>query len=269
MIKTEKVLAKKSLGQHFLKNEALIKNIVNLANIQEAEQVLEIGPGPGALTKLLFHKNCAKLLLLEKDNAFAQKHLDYIAENQWQNMQVINMDALDFDWKSLEGNWKIISNLPYNVGSVLIWDIVSQVPNLTLAVFMVQKEVAMRIRAECNSKTYGAISAWVQNFCSVKKGLSVSPSAFYPPPKVDSEVIVLTPIQKDCLPSYPENLAKTIKLCFQQRRKQLHKILQKNFPNTYTEEIWEKIGQTKSCRAENLSPKQFKLLSDILFKANN
>ncbi len=261
----EKVIAKKSLGQHFLKNESVIKNIINLAAIKDDEQLMEIGPGLGALTNHLYHKNCSKLYLLEKDDVFAKNHHDYSILNNLEQIKVFHMDALTFDWKSLEGKWKIIGNLPYNVASPLIWDIVSQVPELDLAVFMIQKEVARRIRADINNKVYGALTAWVQSFCSVKKGLVVTPSAFNPPPKVDSEVIVLKSLPKESFPKNPENLAKTIKICFQQRRKQLHGILQKNFPNTYDESIWEKIGLDKNTRAENLTPLQFQYLSEVLF----
>lgn len=263
---TEKILAKKSLGQHFLKNESVISKIIELGEISENDQVMEIGPGPGALTSILCTMPCQKLWLLEKDDVFAQKHADYAKENKLEHIRVFHIDALTFPWKELQGEWKIMGNLPYNVASPMMWDIVSQVPNLSKAVFMIQKEVAERIRAKEGSKTYGALSAWIQSFCKAEKGFVIRPSAFTPPPKVDSEIIIFKPLPKEDLPKQPEQLAKLIKAAFQQRRKQLHGILQKAFPERYSETIWDALGMPKETRAEMLSPKDFQHLCDLLFQ---
>ncbi len=259
------VVAKKSLGQHFLKNDSVIQRIINLGNIQEDEQVMEIGPGPGALTNLLRDLRCSKLWLLEKDDAFALKHEEYAETKKLEHMKVFHMDALTFDWKSLEGEWKIMGNLPYNVASPLMWDIVSQVPQLKSAVFMIQKEVAQRIRAAEGSKTYGALSVWIQSYCKVEKGFIVSPTAFSPPPKVDSEVIILKPLPKEALPKDPKNLSRLIKIGFQQRRKQLHGLLQKALPKEYNPNIWDILELDMHCRAETLSPQKFQQLCALLF----
>lgn len=260
----EKIFAKKSLGQHFLNNESIIKKIIELGEISPNDNVLEIGPGPGALTNILRELPCQKLWLLEKDDAFAEKHAQEAAENKRTHMQIFHIDALTFPWKTLQGEWKIIGNLPYNVASPLMWDIVSEVPQLTKAVFMIQREVAERIRAKEGSKTYGALSAWIQSFCKVEKGFVIRPSAFTPPPKVDSEIIIFKPLPKEELPNYPDDLAKLIKITFQQRRKQLHGILQKAYPNAYSESIWNEMQIPKETRAEMLSPKQFQKLASLL-----
>lgn len=262
---SEKILAKKSLGQHFLKNESVISKIIELGEIKENDQVMEIGPGPGALTGILRTMPCRKLWLFEKDDAFAQKHAEYAQEHGLEHIRVFHIDALTFPWKDLEGEWKIMGNLPYNVASPMMWDIVSQVPNMAKAVFMIQKEVAERIRAKEGSKTYGALSAWIQSFCRVEKGFVIRPSAFTPPPKVDSEIIVFRPLPKEELPQHPENLAKLLKAAFGQRRKQLHGVLQKAFPEQYSETVWNRLGIPKETRAEMLSPKDFQKLSLLLF----
>lgn len=264
----DKIIAKKSLGQHFLNNESVIRKIIELGEISPSDSILEIGPGPGALTAILRELPCQKLWLLEKDDIFAKMHADYAAENKRSHMQVFHLDALTFSWKDLQGEWKIMGNLPYNVASPLMWDIVSQVPKLAKAVFMIQKEVAERIRAKEGSKTYGALSAWIQSFCKVEKGFVIRPSAFTPPPKVDSEIIIFKPLPSEELPEYPYELAKLIKITFQQRRKQLHGILQKAYPNTYTETIWTAMQIPKETRAEMLSPKQFQKLAALLAKTN-
>ncbi len=262
---TEKIPAKKSLGQHFLKNESVINKIIELGDFSAADQILEIGPGPGALTSILRTLDCQKLWLLEKDDVFARNHAQYAEENKLGHMRVFHTDALTFPWRDLRGNWKIIGNLPYNVASPLMWDIVSQVPKLSKAVFMIQKEVAERIRAKEGNKTYGALSAWIQSFCKVEKGFVIRPSAFTPPPKVDSEIIIFKPLPEEELPKHPEYLATLIKTAFQQRRKQLHGIFQKAFPSQYAETIWQQMEIPKESRAETLSPKQFQKLADLLF----
>lgn len=261
-----KVLAKKSLGQHFLRDRNAIQRIIDFGRIGEDDQVMEIGPGPGALTNTLREMPCQKLWLLEKDDNFAQKHAEYAQNNKKEHMQIYHIDALTFPWKDLEGKWKILGNLPYNVASPMMWDIVAEVPQLEIAVFMIQKEVAERIRAGEGSKTYGALSVWMQSFCKVEKGFVVSPNAFSPPPKVDSEVIVLKPLPIEQRPQDPKNLARLIKICFQQRRKQLQGILQKALPQQYYPEVWDDLGLAGSSRAETLSPKQFQKLCALLFK---
>ena len=263
-----KIIAKKSLGQHFLNNESVIKKIIDLGEISPNDNVLEIGPGPGALTAILRELPCQRLWLLEKDDVFAQNHVDYAKENKLAHMRVFHIDALTFSWKDLQGEWKIMGNLPYNVASPLMWDIVSQVPQLSKAVFMIQKEVAERIRAKEGSKTYGALSVWIQSFCKVEKGFVIRPSAFTPPPKVDSEIIVFKPLPREELPNYPNDLAKLIKITFQQRRKQLHGILQKVYPVTYHDSIWNELQIPKETRAEMLSPKQFQQLASLLKTTN-
>lgn len=132
--------AKKSLGQHFLKDAKTSARIVDLLRIGPEDRVLEIGPGPGAITGIIHERGPAEFRLIEKDSYWAAHHAEL--ERPAPAVQVLNADALAFPWESLEGPWKIISNLPYNVGSPLMWDIVSRTPDLTRAVFMVQKEVA-------------------------------------------------------------------------------------------------------------------------------
>ena len=176
--------AKKSLGQHFLKDAKTSARIVDLLRIGPEDRVLEIGPGPGAITGIIHERGPAEFRLIEKDSYWAAHHAEL--ERPAPAVQVLNADALAFPWESLEGPWKIISNLPYNVGSPLMWDIVSRTPDLTRAVFMVQKEVAERLYAKPGTKDYGALSVWIQSYVRVEWGFVVGPGAFNPPPKVDS-----------------------------------------------------------------------------------
>ena len=217
--------AKKSLGQHFLKNSDISSRIVDLLRIEEHDQVLEIGPGPGALTGLIRSLRPARLLLLEKDDHWAAAHAR--ALRGCPAACARSMNALEFAWEELDGPWKIIGNLPYNIASPLIWDCVSRVPDLAAAVFMTQKEVAERLAAPPGNRAYGALSVWVQSFAGVEWGFTVGPDNFSPPPKVDSAVVRMTPLPRKMRPQDPAGLARMIKLCFQHRRKQLQAILRR------------------------------------------
>lgn len=137
----------------------LIEQPQDLLRIGPEDRVLEIGPGPGAITGIIHERGPAEFRLIEKDSYWAAHHAEL--ERPAPAVQVLNADALAFPWESLEGPWKIISNLPYNVGSPLMWDIVSRTPDLTRAVFMVQKEVAERLYAKPGTKDYGALSVWI------------------------------------------------------------------------------------------------------------
>ena len=125
---------KKSLGQHFLRNPDICKRIAALANLQDEDLVLEIGPGPGALTKVLETLPHSRLLLLEKDAHWANVRKTEAEART----EVLCMDALTFRWEELEGPWKIVGNLPYNVASPLIWDIAATAKATRRTVFMIQ-----------------------------------------------------------------------------------------------------------------------------------
>ena len=209
--------AKKSLGQHFLTNPGICRRIVDLIAPSGSDSILEIGPGPGALTGVLEKAPHARLLLLEKDDYWAGVR----AREGGPSTEVRCMDALTFPWGDLEGQWKLIGNLPYNVASPLIWDIAWKCRALTRAAFMVQKEVGDRLAAAPGTRHYGALSVWVQAWLCVRMEFTLGPGAFSPPPKVDSAVLSFTPLPPERHPKNPERLASLIKLCFQQRRKQM------------------------------------------------
>ncbi len=253
--------AKKSLGQHFLRDESAVRRIGDMLDIEEGDHVLEIGPGPGALTGILRESSCASLTLLEKDDRFAALHTAIPR----QGLEVIHGDALAYPWEKLIGPCKIVGNLPYNVASPLMWDIVSRTPGYVRAVFMIQKEVADRILAAPGGKTYGALSAWIQSFTTPRKGFLVRPGSFSPPPKVDSAVITLTPLPRDDFPQDPTGLSALLKICFQQRRKQMQSLLRTRFPVENVLSSLEKVGIAPTRRPETLTPKEFQSLALRLF----
>lgn len=252
--------AKKSLGQHFLRNEGVCRRIAQLLEPAPEDRLLEIGPGPGALTRALEAQPHASLLLLEKDRHWA-------AERQRQaapGTRAVLMDALRFDWRRLtrEAAWKVVGNLPYNVASPLIWDIVSQ-GGASRCVFMVQKEVGLRLAATPGSRQYGALSVWVQAHARPRLEFSLGPGAFVPPPKVDSAVLSFTPRPPEARPAHPAALERLLRLCFQQRRKQLGGIFGRAGLAWLAGEL-PALGLAPRLRPEALSVEAFLRLSELL-----
>ena len=233
--------AKRSLGQNFLRDANVAARIVAALEIERQDRVIEIGPGPGALTGLI-QAACPDLfIVLEKDRnlAFMQDRPEpgfrehaFAPAGQEQKSVVVRpvlTDALVFPWERLvpesgKPGWKIIGNLPYNIASPLMWELFSRVTGLGRAVFMIQKEVGERLTAEPGTGAYGALSVWIRSFVAVRRLMIVPPSVFVPRPKVDSAVLLFTPLQER-----PQvDLARfsgLLRVCFQQRRKQLGTIL--------------------------------------------
>ncbi len=243
---------KKSLGQNFLQDENIARKIVAL--VDKSRPVLEIGAGRGALTRFLLEQGVS-LTVLEKDCLL----VSFLRE-EFASLEVICADALQFDWESVQ-NQVIIGNLPYNVASPIIWEVVSR-STFCQAVFMVQKEVAERICACPGKKAYGALSVWVQAFAQVEYAFTVSPNVFFPRPKVDSAVVKFLPVVQKVDRKALKNV---LALLFRQRRKQIGGLL-KPFWNKDFDAWLERCGLSRQSRAENISPQHFLLLSELLRK---
>lgn len=250
--------AKKSLGQNFLKDPNICRKIVDALVPAEDDYIIEIGPGQGALTEHLVETDARKLVAIEMDDSLAERLVE-----RWPSLDVVHSDAMKYPWASLDEPCKVIGNLPYNVGSKLVWDIVSNVKTLQRAVFMVQHEVAQRLTAEPGSKAYGGLTAWVKNFCKTTYLFKVPPTVFRPQPKVDSAVVRFEPFSPDEWPDEPERLSMLIKLLFQQRRKQVSTILKKRW-TPEVERWFEENDVSPKSRPENLTPEQFRSLSRVI-----
>ena len=259
--------AKKSLGQHFLKDAKTSARIVDLLRIGPEDRVLEIGPGPGAITGIIHERGPAEFRLIEKDSYWAAHHAEL--ERPAPAVQVLNADALAFPWESLEGPWKIISNLPYNVGSPLMWDIVSRTPDLTRAVFMVQKEVADRLSEKPGSKIYGTPSVKLAWYGTAERVGVIGRNVFWPAPNVDSALVLFkrypgghTPAADNADGSVVdrETVFRLIDAAFGQRRKTLHAALKKIVPS----EAFEKAGIDPTRRGETLTIDEFVALARAL-----
>lgn len=253
--------AKKSLGQNFLIDQNICRKIVDAVRPGEDDFIIEIGPGQGALTGHLAGAGVRKLVAIEMDDSLAQR-----LNAEYPLLEVVRMDATKYPWSELNetGPCKIIGNLPYNVGSKLIWDIVSTVTTLERAVFMVQHEVAQRLTAEPGNKTYGGLTAWVKNFCTTNYLFKVPPTVFRPKPKVDSAVVSFSPLPVEARlrNDEKEGLARLIKQLFQQRRKQVRTILKKQW-TPEVEQWFVDQGIEPTIRPEKLTPEQFASLSRL------
>ena len=252
--------AKKNLGQHFLHQRSVAERIVQLLEVGPQDRVLEIGPGSGALSALLRAAKPARLLLVEKDGYWAAER------RKAGDGQVVLMDAMHFAWNRITPDrpWKIIGNLPYNVASPLLWDIASQADGLQRAVCMVQKEVALRIIASPDTQHYGALSVWLQSFTLPQLVFTVGPGAFTPPPKVHSAVMVFEPLPLAQRAPKPAALASLLKICFQNRRKQLRSIFRMH-QREYGLPILRELAIDPQSRPERLAPKLFQELSARLY----
>ena len=246
--------AKKSLGQNFLRDNNIARNIVKALEIEPGEAVIEIGPGPGALTGMILGHCPSRLVLVEKDRHWAEERM----RHGQGSLAVILADALTMAWERFTGPWKFIGNLPYNVASPLMWDIFSRTPGLCRAVFMIQKEVGQRITAKPDSSAYGALSVWVQSFMIPKVEFFVPPQVFHPRPKVDSAVLSFTPLGRDRGDFSPPALAAALKACFQMRRKQLGTIVRAAGKSP---DLLRDLGIDPTLRPENLTVRTFHRLA--------
>ncbi len=255
--------AKKSLGQNFLQDDNICRRIAALLDTTDADRIIEIGPGPGALTRFLQASPHSLLILLEKDTWWASDR-QRVADCR---TQTVLTDALAFDWRRISPQypWIIAGNLPYNVASPLIWDITAQATGLVRAVFMVQKEVGLRLCAQPGTKQYGALSAWVQSHVSPTLEFIVRPGAFSPQPKVDSAVLSFTPLPVAQRPTEPDSLKRLLSLCFQQRRKQLGGIFRRAALPDW-EDILRALRIEPTLRPEALSPVTFNKMA-VSFRA--
>ena len=258
VIATHQLSAKKSLGQNFLLDLNLTAKIARQAGDLSGADALEIGPGPGGLTRGLLAEGARRVLAIEKDERCLPA-LQEISDAYVGRLQVINGDALEIDpLQYLTPPIKIAANLPYNVGTELLvrWLTPKEWPpfwqSLTL---MFQKEVAERIVAQPGSKAYGRLAILAQWRADAKIVLDLPPQAFTPPPKVSSAVVHLTALPEPRYPADAATLSRVVAAGFNQRRKMLRASLKGVAPNIEDHLIAAGIQPTE--RAEQVSLEQF------------
>ena len=260
--------AKKNLGQNFLLDLNLTRKIARSAGELEKHTIIEVGPGPGGLTRGLLMEGAKRVVAIERDERVLPA-LEQIGVAYPGQLDVICDDALKVDWQTIiagiDGPVKIVANLPYNIATALLvgWLTVEQWPpwfsSLTL---MFQKEVAERIIAPPGTKTFGRLSILSQWRADPQKLFDVSPQAFTPPPKVTSSIVHITPHKEPILDCDVENLGCITQAAFGQRRKMLRASLKGTLPDTI--KMLESVGIDPTLRAEQLDVKDFCALANLL-----
>lgn len=263
VIATHGLAAKKQLGQNFLLDLNLTAKIARLAGDLSGADVLEVGPGPGGLTRGLLAEGARRVLAIEKDPRCLPA-LAEISDAYPGRLEVLNADALQVDARArLVPPIRIVSNLPYNVGTELLTGWLEDWPpfwaSLTL---MFQKEVAERIVARPGSKAYGRLAILAQWRTSAKIVLHLPPEAFTPPPKVHSAVVNLVPLAEPLAEAEPKVLFRVVAAAFNQRRKMLRASLRGLAPDM--EDRMATAGIMPTRRAEELSVEEFCALARTL-----
>lgn len=241
------------MGQNFLIDEDIAFNIVDLAQINNYDLIIEVGPGRGALTKYLAQSH-KSIIAVELDKRLAEHMLLNFKSHP--NIKIINDDILKIDWIKLIGGYKkilLISNLPYSISTPMLLKYLKQ-NKITSFVCMLQRELVHRLIAKPNTKEYGSISVLVQYYTTVKKILDVPNNAFIPAPKIDSNVVSINKINKH---SFDERWAKFIHLCFSHKRKTLVNNLKSSFAIPKIHEIFHLFNIDLNIRAEQLSVDMF------------
>jgi 16S rRNA (adenine1518-N6/adenine1519-N6)-dimethyltransferase len=265
VIRRHGLAARKSLGQNFLFDLNLTARIARAGGPLDGVTVLEVGPGPGGLTRALLAGGASRVVAIERDKR-AIAALQEIAAHYPDRLDIVAADALTFDPRPhlAGGPVRIVANLPYNIATALLvsWlDIEPWPPWYASAVLMFQREVAERIVASPHSKSYGRLSVLAQWRCEARILFDVNASAFVPPPKVTSSVVGLMP-RAAPMPCDRELLERVTQAAFGQRRKMLRQSLRSlgvDVPSLLTE-----AGLDATARAEDLSVADFVALARAL-----
>ncbi|MFP5380720.1 MAG: 16S rRNA (adenine(1518)-N(6)/adenine(1519)-N(6))-dimethyltransferase RsmA [Gammaproteobacteria bacterium] len=245
---------RKRFGQNFLVDDGVIHAIVNAIRPQAGETVVEIGPGLGALTRpLLEHLTHLHVVELDRD-LVARLRRTWPADR----MTVHEGDALKFDFASLGDGLRIVGNLPYNISTPLLFHLLTFAPHIRDMTFMLQKEVVERMVAAPSTPDYGRLSIMLQRRCHMDWLLDVPPTAFNPPPKVDSAVVRLIPKTPAEIAPLDEALfARVVAAAFAQRRKTLKNTL----GTLFTPADFAALGIDPGLRAEALAIVDYEALT--------
>ncbi len=267
VIRTHGLVAKKSLGQNFLRDLNLTRRIARAGGPLDSGTIIEIGPGPGGLTRALLMEGAQSLVVVEKDH----RCLRALAEIKavWpERLHIISGDAMKCDWDNHPPPRRLIANLPYNIATPLLigWlkDIAHNPQKFASLTLMFQKEVAMRLVAPPQTRTYGRLSVLTQWLCRTELLFDISPNAFVPAPKVTSSVIRLTPRDNPLAPARLATLEKITEATFGKRRKMLRQSLKSLCPDSPL--LIQRAGLNETARAEDLSVTDFCRLADCFHR---
>ena len=251
---------KKQLGQHFLTDRTVIEKIVMAVNPRLGDQLVEIGPGQGAITFPLLKRHGA-LTVIEFDRDLITPLSE--AAHGLGELTIVHKDVLKVDFGKLagDGRLRLVGNLPYNISTPILFHVLEHSEAIIDMHFMLQKEVVDRMGAGPGSKTYGRLSVMLQAVCDVQPLFDVPPIAFRPPPKVDSSVVRLVPRDRASVGvNDPALFERVVRDAFGQRRKTLRNALQA----ICSSDQMVAAGVRPELRAEQLEVAQFIKLSNAL-----
>jgi 16S rRNA (adenine1518-N6/adenine1519-N6)-dimethyltransferase len=249
--------AKKSFGQNFLVDQSIIADIIRAIRPESGDNMVEIGPGLGALTRpLLQHLDSLHVVEIDRD-IIARLKTDYPQDR----LIIHEGDALKFDFATLGSPLRVVGNLPYNISSPLLFHFADYAAHITDMHFMLQNEVVERMVAEPSTPAYGRLSVMLQYRFYMEKLIDVPPQSFRPAPKVDSAIVRMIPMSADKIAVDDEGLfAQVVSAAFGQRRKTLRNTLKSRMG----EADFDRLGINAQLRAENLSVAEFARIANYL-----
>jgi 16S rRNA (adenine1518-N6/adenine1519-N6)-dimethyltransferase len=237
---------RKRFGQHFLHDPGILKRIVEAIAPASGDPIVEIGPGEGALTRPLLAR-VPHLTAIEIDRDLAAR---LSQEFSSQRLSVVSADALDFDFSAFPPGLRVVGNLPYNISTPLLFHLARYADRVRDMHFMLQLEVVQRMVAKHSTPDYGRLSVMLQTRFKMHKLFNVAPGAFRPPPKVDSAVVRLVPLQEK-MKCDETRLEQIVRQAFSARRKTLRNAL------SLAPQDYEELGIDPKLRPENLSPADY------------
>lgn len=258
---------RKRFGQNFLHDSSVIRQIVDSIHLDRDDNLIEIGPGTGALTEPLLEE-VAAMTVIELDRDLADSLRIRIGANSHPSFTIIKASAMEVDYRTLysetHGKLRVVGNLPYNISTPILFHLLNYADVIQDMHFMLQKEVVERITADVGSKTYGRLSVIMQYYCETDYLLTVPRGAFNPPPKVTSAVFRLTPyVQKPIVADDEQYFAVVVRETFNHRRKTLRAIFKKStLLPTLSEADFAACGIDPQARPETLSVSDFVALSN-------
>jgi len=254
---------RKRFGQNFLRDQHVLDRIVNAAELQVGDRILEIGPGAGALTDRLLETGLPVLAVeIDRDLGSA------LQERTDENLDVVIGDILRLDWSDLLCNppYKLIANLPYNISSQVLFRVLEHRQSFQRLILMFQKEVGERLIARESSRKYGILSVLMQTWFQIERIVKVPPKAFYPPPKVDSVVLCLEPLTEPRVDLRDEErFRQIVRGAFAQRRKTLrNSLLGSGWPPEQIDRAFAAADIDHRRRGETLTLDEFGRLANAL-----
>jgi 16S rRNA (adenine1518-N6/adenine1519-N6)-dimethyltransferase len=250
------------LSQHFLYDPSILERIVRAAGVSPGDTVVEIGPGPGRLTRALLAK-AGRVVAIEVDRGLYERLVEELGGAP--GLELVRADVLGYDFGGL-GPFKVVANIPYHITTPIIFKLLEYRGQLRSMTLTVQKEVAERIAARPGSKTYGVLSIAVQLHAGAKIEFVIPRGAFRPVPKVDSACIHMEVLAEPPVRVRDEELfMRAVRTAFSQRRKTLHNSLKKLAPDI--DRVLEAAGIEPGARPETLGLEEFARLSEALMEA--